>query len=455
MAVTPDTIPPIGTAPSWPALAGVTDKNAYLAQVEAADTRQQPYTDEQNAAINAINAVAGQTEANAEIAETKAGEAEVSASESGGFRNETLYFRDESEQFKDQAEAAVASLPEGTIDDLLVATDKAWSSQKISDELESKTTFDYVESFPPSVDTNPAKDNPLWLDTSTGEIFVCVDSTTDVNVWAGQYGTVIAYFDDGSAIDGLTYAAMVSAGKYDATTDTGYFGEVSSATLMTGDALASDIGLTAGTSQHSSEGWLKFYVGASADCNYYKRLGLMPKPYVIYAAKKPYRHTVSWDDIYARGAVYGSNDTGVTPTGTPTLQDASVTKSGKTLSVRLMTGVDTDPMDFYSKGCAANVAGRSEWNQLFYRIHTDIPTCPAADNQDGGPQVGANWANFTNSDVIVGSGDGRYTWTQETYSSSPPYRATRGGPRVSNLNYSTSSNASSSRGWRPVLVLVS
>lgn len=455
MAVTPDTIPPIGAAPDWPVLAGVTDKNTYLAQVEAADTRQQPYTDEQNTAITAINAVAGQTQANAGIAETKAGEAESSAGESEGFRDEAEGFRDESEQFKDQAEAAVASLPEGTIDDLLVATDKAWSSQKISDELESKTTFDYVESFPPSVDTNPAKDNPLWLDTSTGEIFVCVDNTTGANVWAGQYGTVIAYFDDGSAIDGLTYAAMVSAGNYDATTDTGYFGEVSSTTLMTGDALASDIGLTAGTSQHSSEGWLKFYVGANADCNYYKRLNSFAKPYVVYIAKKPYRHTVSWNDIYARGAVYGSDDTGVTPTGTPTLQDASVTKSGKTLSVRLMTGVDTDPMDFYNKGCTANVAGKSEWNQLFYRIHTDIPTCPAADNYDGGLQVGANWASFTNSDVIVGSGDGRYTWTQETNSSSPTSRANRGGTRVSFLPNYTSYNASLSSGWRPVLVLVS
>jgi len=151
--------------------------------------------------------------------------------------------------------------------------------------------------------------------------------------------------------------------------------------------------------------------------------------------------------------VYGSDDTGVTPAGTPTLQDASVTKSGKTLSVRLMTGADEDPMDFYNKGCAANVAGKSEWNQLFYRIHTDIPTCPATDNQDGGPQVGANWANFTNSDVIVGSGDGRYTWTQETYSSSPTFRAFRGTARVSGLFDSSSSIASSGTGWRPALVL--
>ena len=313
--------------------------------------------------------------------------------------------------------------------------------------------FDYVESSPPSVDTNPVKENPLWLDTSTGELFVCVDNTTNENVWAGQYGNRVEPFDDGSTIDGLTFASMVSAGNYDATTDTGYFGEVSSAALMTGDALASDIGLTAGTSQHSSEGWLKFYVGTNADCNYYKRLNNFAKPYVIYIAKKPYRHTVSWDDIYARGAVYGSGDIGVEPTVIDVKQDASVTKSGKTLSVRLMTGVDTDPMGFYNKGCAANVGGKSEWNQLFYRIHTDIPTCPAADNYDGGPQIGGNWANFTNSDLVVGAGDGRLTWTQETYSVSPTTRAYRGYNRVSNLYYNTSSGANSSFGWRPSLAL--
>lgn len=390
---------------------------------------------------------------NASTSETNAADSEALAEQwatsttevAGGFKGAKGYAED--------AAAAVATLPEGTINDLLVATDKAWSSQKISDELAAKATFNYIESFPPSVDTNPAEANPFWLDKSTGELFVCVDNTVDANVWAGQHGTVIAYFDDGSAIDGLTYAGMVSAGDYDASTDTGYFGEVSSATLMTGDALASDVGLTAGTSQHSSEGWLKFYVGTNADCNYYKRLGLLPKPYVIYIAKKPYRHTVSWDDIYARGAVYGSGDTGVTPTGTPTLQDASVTKSGKTLSVRLMTGVDTDPMDFFNKGCAANVSGKSEWNQLFYRIHADTPTCPAADNYDGGPQVGGNWANFTDSDLVVGSGDGRYAWTQETDSASPTSRARRGNSRVSDLYRTSSSLASSPNGWRPSLVL--
>jgi hypothetical protein len=39
-----------------------------------------------------------------------------------------------------KAEAAVAVLPEGTIDDSLIATDKVWSSQKVSDELKKYAT---------------------------------------------------------------------------------------------------------------------------------------------------------------------------------------------------------------------------------------------------------------------------------------------------------------------------
>ena len=38
----------------------------------------------------------------------------------------------------------------------------------------------------------------------------------------------------------------------------GFFGEVTSAELITGDALASEVGISAGTSQNSTAGWLKF-----------------------------------------------------------------------------------------------------------------------------------------------------------------------------------------------------
>ena len=38
----------------------------------------------------------------------------------------------------------------------------------------------------------------------------------------------------------------------------GFFGEVPASELITGDALASQVGISGGTSQNSTAGWLKF-----------------------------------------------------------------------------------------------------------------------------------------------------------------------------------------------------
>jgi hypothetical protein len=82
--------------------------------------------------------------------------------------------------------------------------------------------FEYASN--PTVTTNPLKVNMSWLNTLTGEIFVCTDNTVDNNVWTGQLGTnvpdyglntnlLVSYsFDEtsGSAVDD-------SANGFDAT----------------------------------------------------------------------------------------------------------------------------------------------------------------------------------------------------------------------------------------------
>jgi len=77
--------------------------------------------------------------------------------------------------------------------------------------------------------------------------------------------------------------------QYDSSTDTGYYGETTTAELITGSDLAASIGLIEGTSINDTAGWLKFQSHGK----------------VLYIAKKPQRHTVSWDQIYWRSAVYG------------------------------------------------------------------------------------------------------------------------------------------------------
>lgn len=268
-------------------------------------------------------------------------------------------------------------------------------------------------------------------------------TTYGVSPWHTVVATTRAeFFNDGSTLDGLTFGAMVTAGNYDPTTDTGFFGEVPASVLFTGPQIASAIGLTAGAAQHNNEPWLKFYVGPNAKCN--RNNGV---PYALYIAKKPYRYDVSWDAIHARGAVYWG-------------AGATVQKAGHTLDVGLMFGAYNDPANSTNAAplstaasCAANHGEGSHWNDLIYRVMAEVPTCPSADTYHGGPQIGANWASYQNTDLIIGSGSGNYTWCQETSAITGTYRVHRGHTRLSRLSWNTSSTANSYYGFRPALRL--
>lgn len=174
------------------------------------------------------------------------------------------------------------------------------------------------------------------------------------------------------------------------TSDYGYYGVVSAGDLISGDELCSQIGLMAGESQYSDAGWLKYSVGG--------------KP--LFVAKKPIRHTVSWDNINAVGAVWGNS---------------MISKNGIGYIVRLLS--------------------TEEWNKLMYPIHKDHP--------DGSP----NWENFENCDLQVHSscGNGSYSWTSTPSGSSRVYR---GGSGVTNSNSSNSFYANNNYGFRPVLEIL-
>ena len=89
--------------------------------------------DSMNAAIveqNNVSDVVTLSEINAKTSETNAATSEANAKTSETNASDSA----------DIASAAVASLPAGTIDDLLIATDKAWSSDKINREISSIDT---------------------------------------------------------------------------------------------------------------------------------------------------------------------------------------------------------------------------------------------------------------------------------------------------------------------------
>lgn len=222
----------------------------------------------------------------------------------------------------------------------------------------------------------------------------------------------------------------------------GYFGEVSSDVLFRGDDLALQLGVDQGVLQNADAGWLKFAWRGQ----------------IIYIAKRSFMHTISWDHLYARGIVYGTDDNGLYPRGTPTNQYKSVAKDGFEYVVGLMTGAASDPVDTSLRGetysSTLGLGAGSEWNELIYRVHLSVPTAPNGLTYDGGAQFGDNWAVFTDADLNI-TGNGRWKWCQETASESMSLRVLRGGDRLSDFRRHASSGASAGIGWCPRLVLKS
>lgn len=84
---------------------------------------------------------------------------------------------------------------------------------------------------------------------------------------------------------------------YAGDTEAGFFGFVQASTFITGDALATAIGLSSGTSQNSDAVWIKY----------------IWKGKICFVPLKTHRHSVTWDAIYNAGALFGSGDEGILP----------------------------------------------------------------------------------------------------------------------------------------------
>ena len=197
--------------------------------------------------------------------------------------------------------------------------------------------------------------------------------------------------------------------------------------LPTGTSLAQILGIGNTAPEvliNNDSGWLKF----------------VHQGKIKYVAKKPFMHTVSWNDIAKAEAVYGNR---------------TVRIGSRLFRVSLLSGAEADPSSWTDSSTATDNKGAgSEWNELIYRVHTDVPTDGAAVNH-GGKQVGANWWNFSNTDIVVGTGNGRWTRCKEALSFSTSDRVIRGGDSLSGFSNSASSHNSTSVGWRPCLTLIS
>lgn len=72
---------------------------------------------------------------------------------------------------------------------------------------------------------------------------------------------------------------------------------------------------------------------------------------ILLIPRFPINYNVKWEDIYASGAVYGTDDTGYLPDDsgiTPVIQDRRITIEGSVYKVRLPEGLSTPERDILS-----------------------------------------------------------------------------------------------------------
>lgn len=206
--------------------------------------------------------------------------------------------------------------------------------------------------------------------------------------------------------------------------DNMFIREVPAAEFITGDQLAIAVGLTVGTSQNSTAGWLHYIDTVDGKTK--------------YVAKKPLRHTVTWNDLNTKGVVFGT---------------MTVAINGDTYKVRLLKGSATDP-HVGSYGFDLPGTHGSEWNRLLYHI-SGKPFTNASNRLTSEGITTGDWASYSEADLgMHGSfGNGSYSWCQEV-GTDPMTRVRRGESGVSYSNLYTSSTANLYCGWRPVLELV-
>lgn len=66
------------------------------------------------------------------------------------------------------------------------------NNKSITDIANNLKGFDYVNQIPPTITTNPLKQNAVYLDGKNGDIWVCLDNTPNNNIWRSVDGKTIS-----------------------------------------------------------------------------------------------------------------------------------------------------------------------------------------------------------------------------------------------------------------------
>ena len=285
----------------------------------------------------------------------------------------------------------------------------------------------------------------ISLDASQSTITVPAETTLNPSNVTDEMIQLLQEIKSEVAMSDISNPDILSFGTMDA----GFFGIIPASDFITGDQLASDVGITQGTSQFSDTNWLKFAFNGD----------------ILIVPQKTIRHSISWDHIYLQGAVYGDGLTAgesgaehhnlTSSSGTdltPTAQDASVTINGKDYRVRLIRGAADDPTASFDDADRGSLGDENEWNALMLPIHEKAK----ANNwnyPEYVPTVNTWDIDFSDGDLLTHRdfGNGSYSWCQETRDTDVSPRVTRGYRGVSLLCATGSAYTNSTRGWRPVL----
>lgn len=197
-----------------------------------------------------------------------------------------------------------------------------------------------------------------------------------------------------------------------------FLGEVTAADFITGSALASAIGLTAGYLRNDAEPWLKFKDPIDG------KTKLLPRKHI--------RVGLSWNQLSNHSAVHGTQ----------------VTIQGQTYIVRLpRTRPDGSALINGVVGYDHQAAHGSEWNRLMYHI-SGRPFNDASNTLASEGLHEGDWAQY--SEVVLDTLSDYFSLCQEK--TQDGYALIRGEKGVSYI--SIASVTGTSFGWRPVLELV-
>lgn len=250
-----------------------------------------------------------------------------------------------------------------------------------------------------------------------GSISWCHGSRSTYPVGRGGYSGLTYMYSNGDTSGSNTgWRPVLEEIPWGSPPEDTFLGEVSANDFIDGSVLAASTGVSEGVAHNNDVGWLKF---------------LTREGKTLYVAKKSIRHTVSWDQLNSKGLVYG---------------DSTVLIGGHTYKVRLLTGMDYNPIAI-TAGYDIPNSSDSEWSRLLYSVYSGIPYTYLTKTPPG------YWPLYDHVDLGVQLGVGRQHWCQDT-STTRNQICVRGLHGVSYTGTVSKGTAVDHVGWRPVLELV-